>query len=52
VLVHKAEAIEHHGVDGLARGHNPRFWILLGGSVNDLTDAEFIEHVRDKAKMI
>jgi len=33
-------------------GHNPHFWVLLGGSINDFSDAEFFKHARDKAKVI
>ena len=47
LLVHKAEAVEHHSCDGVARGHNPRFWLVSSGTVNDLTNAEFIEHSRE-----
>jgi hypothetical protein len=36
----------------MAGGHHPHFWILLGGSINDCSDAEFFKHARDKAKVI
>ena len=36
----------------MASGHNPHFWVLLGGSINDFSDAEFFKHARDKAKVI
>jgi hypothetical protein len=51
-VVHKAEAVEDHRFDGIARDHDPRRWIVSGGSVNDFTNAEFIEHTCDKAQMV
>ena len=52
LLVEKAQAVEHHGLDRMAGGHNPHFRVLLGGFINDLGDAEFFKHARDKAKVI
>ena len=52
LLVHQAEAVEDHRFDGIARGHDPRLWMVSGRAVNDLTYAEFIEHTRDKAQMV
>src|SRR5262249_28063031 len=43
LLIDKAEAVEHHSFDRMAGGHNPHFWVLLGGSINDFSDAEFFE---------
>jgi hypothetical protein len=51
-LGHKAEAVQDHGVDGLARGHDPRVWLVSGGSGKDLTNAKCIEHTRDQAQMV
>lgn len=52
VLVHTAEAVQDHGFDGIARGHDPRCWLVSGRAVHDLTYAEGIEHTRDKAPMV
>jgi hypothetical protein len=52
LLVHKAEAVEDHRFHSIARGHDPRFWLVSGGSVNDLANAEFIKHRRNKAQMV
>jgi len=49
---HHAEAVADHRVNGLARGHDPRVWRASGGTVNDLTHAECIEHTRDQAHMV
>ena len=50
LLVDKAQTVEHHGFDRMAGGHNPHFRVLLGGLINDLRDAEFFKHARDKAQ--
>ena len=52
LLVDKAEPIEHHGFDCMAGGHNPHFRVLLGGSINDVSDAEFFKHARDQTQVI
>jgi hypothetical protein len=52
LLVEKAQTIEHHGFDGMPGGHNPHFRVLLGGSINDFSDAEFFKHPRDQAQVI
>ena len=52
LLVEKAQAIEHHGFDRMPGGHNSHFWVLLGGSINDFSDAEFFKHPRDQAQVI
>jgi hypothetical protein len=51
-LVDKAEAVEHHGFDGMAGGHNPHFRVLLGGSINDFSDAKFFKHSRNQTQVI
>jgi len=51
-LVDKAQTVEHHGLDRMAGGHNPHFRVLLGGFVNDFSDAEFFKHACDKTKVI
>ena len=52
LLIDKTQTVEHHGFDRMAGGHNPHFRVLLGGSINDFSDAEFFKHARDKAKVI
>jgi hypothetical protein len=52
LLVHKAEAVENHGFNSIARGHDGRFWMVSGGTVNDLTKAKFIAHPCDQAPMV
>src|ERR1051325_9115748 len=39
LLVEKAQAIEPHGFDRMPGSHNPHFRVLLGGSINDFSDA-------------
>ena len=51
-LVHTAEAVEHHRLHGIARGHDPRVWLVSGGPIHDLTHAECIEPTRDQAYMV
>jgi hypothetical protein len=52
LLVDKAEAVEHHGFDCMAGGHNPHFRVLLGGSIDDFRDAKFLKHPRDQTQVI
>jgi hypothetical protein len=52
LLVHQAEAVEDHRFHRIARGHDPRVWLVSGGSVNDPAHAECIEHRRNKAQMV
>jgi hypothetical protein len=52
LLVDKAQTVEHHGFDRMAGGHNPHFRVLLGGSINDFSDAEFFKHARDQTQVI
>ena len=52
LLVDKTEAVEHHGFDGMADGHPPHFWVLLGSAINDFRDAEFLKHPRDQTQVI
>src|SRR5438477_10116359 len=44
LLLDKAEAVEHHGFDRMAGGHNPHFRVLLRRLINNLCDAEFFKH--------
>jgi hypothetical protein len=52
LLVDKAQAIEDHGFDSMASGHNPHFRVLLRRLINNLSDAKFFKHARNKAKVI
>ena len=52
LLVEKAQAIEPHGFDRMAGGHNTHFRVLLGRLINDLGDAEFFKHPRDQPQVI
>jgi hypothetical protein len=52
LLVDKAEAVEPHGVDGMADGHKPPLRVLLGGAINDFRDAECFKHARDQTQVI
>jgi hypothetical protein len=47
LLVDEAQAVEDHRLDRMAGGDNPHFRVLLGGLINDLSDAEFFKHPRD-----
>jgi hypothetical protein len=52
LLVDKAQAVEDHRLDRMACSDNPHFWVLLGGLINDLSDAEFFKHPRDQTQVI
>ena len=52
LLVDKAEAVEHHGFDGMASGHNTHCRVLLRRLINDLSNAEFFKHPRDQTQVI
>jgi hypothetical protein len=52
LLIEKAQTVQDHGFDRMAYSHNPHFRVLLGGSINDLSDAEFFKHPRDQAQVI
>jgi hypothetical protein len=47
LLADEAQAVEDHRLDRMACGDNPHFRVLLGGLINDLSDAEFFKHPRD-----
>jgi hypothetical protein len=51
-LSDKAKAVEHHGLDRMAGGHNPHFRVLLGGSITDVSEAEFFKHSCDQTQVI
>ena len=52
LLVDKTQTVEHHGFDRMAGGHHPHVRVLLGGSINDFSDAEFFKHARDQTQVI
>jgi hypothetical protein len=51
-LIHKPQAIKHHRFDGFADGKVSHLRVLMGGVIDDLTNAKFIEHASDKAKVV
>ena len=52
LLIEKAQAVQDHGFDRMAYRHNPHLRALLGSSINDFRDAEFVKHARDQAQVI
>jgi hypothetical protein len=52
LLVPNAEAVEAQCFHSIARGHDPRFWLVSGGSVHDLANAECIAPRRNTAQMV
>jgi hypothetical protein len=50
LLVEKAQTVEHHGFDRMASGHSPHGRVLLRRVINDLSNAEFFKHSRDRPK--
>jgi hypothetical protein len=51
-LINKPQAIEHHRFDGFPHGEVPHFRVLLRGSVDDVAQAEFVEHASHKAEVV
>jgi hypothetical protein len=49
-LIDKSQAIEHHGFDGFPHGEVSHYRVLVSRSVEDLTNAEFVEHASDKPR--
>jgi hypothetical protein len=52
LLVDEAQAVEDHRLDGMAGGDHPHCRVLLGGLINNLSDAEFFKHPRDQTQVI
>ena len=48
----KAQTVEPHGCDRMAGGPNPHGWVVLGGSIKDVRDAECCTHARDQTHVI
>jgi len=51
-LIDKSQAIEHYRFDGFTHGGIPYFWVLMGSLIEDVADAEFVKHGRNKPQMI
>lgn len=51
-LVDKPQAIEHHRFDRLPYCEITHCWILVGGLIEDVANAEFIEHASNKAEVV
>ena len=51
-VIDKPQAIEHHCFDGFANGQVAHCRVLVCRVVQDLANAEFINHPGDKAQMI
>jgi hypothetical protein len=51
-LVDKPQAIEPHRFDGLTRGEVPHFRVVLGRAIDDVANAELVEHASDKAEVV
>jgi hypothetical protein len=51
-LIDKAQSIEHHGLNRFPCGQVSHFRVLLGGLIDDIANAEFVEHASDKAEMV
>jgi hypothetical protein len=52
LLIEKAEAVAHPRFDRMAGGHNPHGRVLLGGSINDVSDAKCFKHSGDQTQGI
>jgi hypothetical protein len=52
LLVHKAQSVEDHCLDGMTHGDKPGLWVVLGGLVNDVGNPEFIEHPGHEPEMV
>ena len=51
-LIAKPQPVEDHRFDGFAHGEVTHFRILLGGLVDNVANAKFVEHACDKTKMV
>jgi hypothetical protein len=51
-LVDKPQAIEHHRFDGFPHSQVAHFGVLLGRVIEDVADAEFVKHARDKTEVV
>jgi hypothetical protein len=44
----KAQAVEDHGFDGFSHRQVSRLRVLVGGLIQDVANAEFVEHAGDQ----
>ena len=51
-LIDKPQTVEHHRLDRLAHGEVSHFRVLVGGLINDVPKAKFVEHASDKAEVV
>jgi hypothetical protein len=51
-LLNTPQAIEHHRFDGFPDSEVPQFRVLVGGSVDDVAQAEFVEHASHKTEVV
>ncbi len=51
-VIDKPKPIESHGFDRLTYGEVPHFRVVFGRLIEDVTNAEFIEHASDKAEVV
>jgi hypothetical protein len=51
-LIDKAQTIEHHRFDNMASCHYAHLGVWLSSPVNDFPDAEFVQHARNKTKIV
>ena len=51
-VIDKPQAIEHHRFDGVTHSEVPHVRVVLGRSIEDVTNAEFVEHASDKAEVV
>jgi hypothetical protein len=51
-LIDKPQAIEHHRFDCFTDRETSHFRVLLGRSIKDIPNAEFVEHASDKAEVV
>jgi hypothetical protein len=48
-LIDKAQTVEDHGFDGFSHGQVSRLRVFLGRLIQDVADAQFVEHASDQA---
>ena len=51
-LIDTPYAIAHPRVDGFTHGEVPQFRVLVGGVVEDVAQAECVEHASHKAEVV
>jgi hypothetical protein len=48
----KPQAVEYHRFHGFTYREVPHFRVVVGGVVENVANAEFVEHASDKAEMV